>query len=302
MSEFMDSLVERLPLHSALQKPSNQGRKVLDYTVGEFMDNYDATELLEGMFITSATGGYLDLWGRQYKVTRRPDETDDSYRERIIQESLGHLTTDYLESVYGLDLYSYSELYRPSTNKLVSDNPYNDNDGFMGKCDNDTITSLNKRFILGSNVHLVTGWTYLFVDSGTTGTVNSRWDFPSSINAESTINGLTFTYSPQSYQNANIYLKSSASSRDWSDGIVIDFDIVDATGIRFMVQSGASVSILLNPSHFRVVFENNKASCYVDGKYVAGVTNLPIMNIRFYLTSSGGSITIKNFTVQELEQ
>ena len=79
-----------LSLGSALQRDDNELRKVLDRSVGEYMD---AVELpLDELFLTSASGGWLDAHGRDYGVTRRPDESDDDFRERIVFEKLEFLT------------------------------------------------------------------------------------------------------------------------------------------------------------------------------------------------------------------
>jgi len=232
MSEFMDSLVERLPLHSALQKSDNQGRKVLDYTVGEFMDNHDVTELLEGMFLTSATGGYLDLWGRQYKVTRRTDETDDSYRERIIQESLGHLTTDYLQEVFGLTVYAYVSNFNPANNTLTSDNEYINSNGYMIFTDDRTIATLENKFVLDSNVHLRNCYGCLFYDSGVNDFVKSNWYKWNGLSISPSIEGVLLTNSAELFGTCVVL--QDPHNRDlynWSGEVIITFDVVEVTKV-----------------------------------------------------------------------
>ena len=149
MSVFLDMLLEMLPLGSALQKEDNELRKVLDRSLGEFMDSLELP--LDEVFLTSASGGWLDAHGRDFGVTRRPDEDDESFRERIIFEKLEYLTVGNLMSVYGLDLYAFVSLYNPLVNQLTSDNPYI-SDRYMSIADDTTKEILDKKFILDNGI------------------------------------------------------------------------------------------------------------------------------------------------------
>lgn len=149
MSVFLDMLVELLGLGSALQREDNELRKVLDRSVGEYMD---AVELpLDELFLSSASGGWLDAHGRDYGVARRPDESDDDFRERIVFEKLEFLTVGNLMTVYGLDLFAFVSLYNPLVNQLTSDNPYI-SDRYMSIADDTTKEILDKKFILDNGV------------------------------------------------------------------------------------------------------------------------------------------------------
>ena len=151
MSDFSDMMVEMLPMHSQLQKKDNPLRIVLDRTVGAYMDNFEIP--YEQIFLTSATGGWLDAWGRDYGVPRRLDEDDESYRQRIIYEKLDHLTPSLLSDVYNVKLFTYRGDFNVSDNTLVSDNPHIVmNYSFLGVSDEDTISILDKKFILDSVV------------------------------------------------------------------------------------------------------------------------------------------------------
>ena len=151
MSVSMDMIVELLPLSSELQRGDNPLRIVLDRTVGEWLDNF--SQPFEQLFLTSATGGWLDAHGRDYGVPRRLDEDDDSYRQRIVYEKLDHLTPSLLGDVYGVRLFSYREDFDVKDNTLVSDNPHIVmNESFLGLSDEDTISILDKKFILDSVV------------------------------------------------------------------------------------------------------------------------------------------------------
>ena len=149
MSVFMEMLVELLPLGSALQKEDNELRKVLDRSVGEFMDSLELP--FDELFLTSATGGWLDAHGKDYGVPRRLDEDDESYRERIVFEKLEYLTVGNLLSVYGLELFAFVSDFDPVDNMLTSDNPYLSS-RYMGVADETTRDILNKKFVLGAEV------------------------------------------------------------------------------------------------------------------------------------------------------
>ena len=150
MSDFVDMMVEMLPMHSNLQSKSNSVRKVLDNTVGVYMDNFELP--YEQIFLTSATGGWLDAWGRDYGVSRRIDESDSDYRRRIVYEKLDNLTAKLLMEVYNVDLYAFVDDFDASENCLTSDNPYLNREGYLGSVDSDTQQILDKKFILDSGV------------------------------------------------------------------------------------------------------------------------------------------------------
>jgi len=151
MSNFGEALFDLLPVHSALQDKNNEGRKVIDNTVGEWFDHHDVVEFYDNLFFQTASGKYLDLFGRDFGVYRQVDESDDAYRERIVQEKLDHLTPDYLQKVYGLTLYDYIAPFDISENKLTSDNVYLANI-FMAVADDDLKKILDKKFILNNSL------------------------------------------------------------------------------------------------------------------------------------------------------
>ena len=150
MSDFVDMLVEMLPMHSELQKKDNPFRKVLDRTVGAYMDDFEIP--YEQIFLTSATGGWLDAHGKDYGIPRKIDETDEHYRERIIYEKLDHLTPQLLKDMYNVELFTYRNDFDVTDNTLVSDNPYINNGGFLGLVDSDTADILDKKFIVDLGV------------------------------------------------------------------------------------------------------------------------------------------------------
>lgn len=149
MSDFINVLIDMLPVHSQLQKKDNSLRKVLDYTLGEYMDNL--ADIGDMLFLDSATGGWLDAFGRDYGVSRRLDESDDSYRERIIFEKLEYLTAHNLQEIYGLPLFAYVSSFDATDNDLTSDNPYIA-DRYMSIANTDLQNTLNKKFILDGGI------------------------------------------------------------------------------------------------------------------------------------------------------
>ena len=100
----------------------------------------------------------MDLHGQTYGVRRKVDESDTDYRKRIIYETLGHVTVNFLIDVYGVELYTKSSDFDASDNTLTSDNQYLASDGFMGIADSTTKNILNKKFVLGTNIVWVIVW------------------------------------------------------------------------------------------------------------------------------------------------
>lgn len=150
MSDGMEMILELLPWNSSLQKKDNPLHIVLDKTVGEWLDHFE--QPYEQLFLLTATGGWLDAHGKDYGVLRKIDETDDSYRQRIIYEKLDHLTPQLLADVYNIRLFNYREDFSATLNTLASDNPYICEEGYIGLSDEETIKILDKKFIVDNVV------------------------------------------------------------------------------------------------------------------------------------------------------
>ena len=151
MSDFVPMLVDMLPRHSSLQSVDNPLRVVLDRSLGEFMDRVDSEVVFDGLFLQSASGGWLDAHGRDYGVVRKQDESDKDYRNRIIFEKLEYLTVRNLQEIYGVALYVLVDTFNPSENMLTSDNPYLDNE-YMAVADETTREIINNKFVVGDGV------------------------------------------------------------------------------------------------------------------------------------------------------
>lgn len=128
-SLYTKDIIEQLN-NPELENPDNPFRKILDGTVGEYLSNYD--NHIYDLFLTRATGGYLDRHGEMYKLYRREDESDASFRQRIwMEEFIVQSTSDFLSLDVMLWVYFTDILDK---NVLSSRNPYlkdKHEDGFM---------------------------------------------------------------------------------------------------------------------------------------------------------------------------
>ena len=150
--KYGEGIISRLHENCSLRDENNPIRFIFINTVGAWLDNHNTTELMEGMYLQSATGKYLDLFGRDLDIKRKIDESDEHYRNRLIYQSLGHLTVDYLLNVYDLTLYVFVSGFDVEENTLTSDNQYLNKDGFMSIADAETQQILEKTFVLDSGV------------------------------------------------------------------------------------------------------------------------------------------------------
>ena len=151
MSDFVPMLVDMLPRHSSLQSVDNPLRVVLDRSLSEYMDSVDSETVFDGLFLQSASGGWLDAHGRDYGVARRIGESDEGYRSRIVFEKLEYLTVRNLSEIYGLVLYAFVDDFDASENCLTSDNPYISS-RYMSVASDELKEILNKKFVLDGEI------------------------------------------------------------------------------------------------------------------------------------------------------
>ena len=154
LSFFGEEIIDRLHEKSALRNKSNPVRKIIDNGVGGWFDRFDDEDFYNMFFLDSTTDGYLDCWGKEFNVPRKLNESDDSYRQRIILESLGHLTVPYLQEVYGLTLYCYVADFDPTDNDLTSDNPLACNN-YMCIASDEIQSILNRKFIIDTGLTFI---------------------------------------------------------------------------------------------------------------------------------------------------
>ena len=149
---YGEGIISRLHENCSLRDPNNPVRPIIINTIGAWLDNHDPTELMNGVYLQSATGKYLDLFGKDFDIPRKLDESDEHYRNRLFYQALGYLTVDYLVNVYDLHLYVYVEDFDTDDNTLTSDNQYINSAGFMADTDDETQNILEKTFVLGSSI------------------------------------------------------------------------------------------------------------------------------------------------------
>lgn len=152
MSENGELIIDRLPVNSAIHNPNNPMNKIINNTIGAWLDHFEDIDHADQFFLTTATGKYLDVHGRDYGIKRKIDESDEDYRNRIIQESIGHITIDLLEDVYGVQLFTFIDNFSAADNTLTSDNKYLSVYGFLAVTDEATRRILDKKFILDNNI------------------------------------------------------------------------------------------------------------------------------------------------------
>lgn len=155
MSVHGEEIIDHLHENCSLRDPTNPMRKVIDYTIGDWLDNFVEEFDFDNFFLDTATGRYLDCWGRDYDVPRKVDESDDDYRKRLYYEVLGYLTVSYLLNVYGLPLFVYVSSFDASDNDLTSDNPYIPG-AKMSIASDDVQSVLDKKFVIGGELTWLT--------------------------------------------------------------------------------------------------------------------------------------------------
>ena len=161
MSDFGEEIIARMD-NKNLLNPDNPMRTILLNTIGEWLQRYDDAEFYEQLFLATAERDYLDLHGVMYGVYRKPEEDDDTYRNRIVYESISHLTSNYVNDVFNLNVYVDTEgmeegevnILNPMI--LTSDNPcINSADGYFILLDNENDNrraALNKKMVIGGNL------------------------------------------------------------------------------------------------------------------------------------------------------
>ena len=143
---FIEGIIQRLN-NPELKKSDNGGRIVLDGTIGEYLENYNNHFL--DLFLKHATGKYLDLHGLEYNIIRKEDESDISYRNRIITEKS---IIQNIDNFLNLDTSLWVH-FRGVTDgdTLTSRNPYlknKHNDNYVLICFSENKDYLTDKFIL----------------------------------------------------------------------------------------------------------------------------------------------------------
>ena len=117
---YTESIIEKLN-NPYLQDPDNPGYQFIDGTVGEYLENYD--NHIFDLFVTRASGGYLDQHARMYGLVRHEDESDAELRRRVLVEvQLLQSSSDFLS--LDIMLWVYQTGVVDDKNVLTSRNPY----------------------------------------------------------------------------------------------------------------------------------------------------------------------------------
>lgn len=116
---YTEGIISRLN-NPNLEKEDNPGRMIIDGCVGEYLENYD--NHIYDLFLTRATGDYLDLHGSLYNIFRRENEDDESLRQRILTEEL---IIQSAEDFLALDVTLWVHFIGITDNSILSSrNPY----------------------------------------------------------------------------------------------------------------------------------------------------------------------------------
>lgn len=147
LNVYTRGIVERLN-NESLQDENNDFTIVLDGCLGEYLTNRDNHFL--DTFLITATDKYLDIHGDIFGLKRRENETDDSFRQRIItDETLIQRTTDFEK--LDCQLWVYKDGVADN-NTLTSRNTYlkkfHDEDYVFISSGTD-VEYLQKKFIFG---------------------------------------------------------------------------------------------------------------------------------------------------------
>ena len=117
---YTEQIINRLN-NEALQAEDNPGRLVIDGTIGEYLEKYD--NHLMDLFVSFASGKYLDLHAQELNLIRREDESDISLRNRIITElTIKQSTNDFLKA--NAELWVFFNDLIENKNVLSSRNQY----------------------------------------------------------------------------------------------------------------------------------------------------------------------------------
>lgn len=154
-SDYGEGIINRLHPDSPLRQEGNPARTLIMKTIGAWLDNYDVTELYDNGFLETATGKWLDLYGKDLGVVRQLDESDEDYRTRLIYESVGNLSMDYLLNVFDLSLYSFREDFNVEDNTLVSDNPFLNTGGYISVASEDVISIVDRKLLWDGSISWV---------------------------------------------------------------------------------------------------------------------------------------------------
>ena len=120
--------------------------ELINNTIGYFFEliEADTDKLKDGMFLNTAEGEYLDLWGIDLGIKRIQGESDEDYLNRLLFLPTDKLTPELIYTVYDLQLLSYDSEADNLT--LLSDNHFINNKYYVD-CSDSVWEQLNQKFI-----------------------------------------------------------------------------------------------------------------------------------------------------------
>ena len=120
--------------------------ELINNTIGYFFEliEEDTEKLKDGMFLNTAEGEYLDLWGIDLGIKRIQGESDEDYLNRLLFLPTDKLTPELIYTVYDLQLLSYDSEADNLT--LLSDNHFINNKYYVD-CSDSVWEQLNQKFI-----------------------------------------------------------------------------------------------------------------------------------------------------------
>lgn len=120
--------------------------ELINNSIGYFFEliEADTDELKDGMFLNTAKGKYLDLWGVDLNIKRINNESDEDYFNRLFFLPTDRLTPELIYTVYDLQLLSYDADADNLT--LLSDNHFINNKYYVD-CSDSIWEQLNHKFI-----------------------------------------------------------------------------------------------------------------------------------------------------------
>lgn len=121
--------------------------ELINNTIGYFFEliEADTDKLKDGMFLNTAEGEYLDLWGIDLNIKRIQGESDEDYFNRLFFLPTDRLTPELIYTVYDLQLLSYDSDADNLT--LLSDNHYISNKYYVD-CSDSVWDQIKEKFIV----------------------------------------------------------------------------------------------------------------------------------------------------------
>lgn len=121
--------------------------ELINNSIGYFFEliEDDTEKLKNGMFLNTAEGKYLDLWGIDLNIKRIQGESDEDYFNRLFFLPTDRLTPELIYTVYDLQLISYDEDADNLT--LLSDNHFINNKYYVD-CSDSVWEQLKQKFIV----------------------------------------------------------------------------------------------------------------------------------------------------------